>query len=108
MTRFSIDPDGLTAYAHTAIGMAAHLSTAAARTAAADPLLLAPALGLAGADFLVAYRAAHATHLSTLTALTAVLTSMGAGATTATTSYAATDATYATALDATGRLEALP
>lgn len=101
MTRFSIDPHGLTAYSRTAIGMAAHLSTAATRAAAADPLLLAPALGIAGADFLAAYRAAHTTHLCTLTSLTTVLTSMGAASGTATTAYAATDSTYAAALAAT-------
>ncbi|MCU1642626.1 MAG: hypothetical protein JWN03_2901 [Nocardia sp.] len=100
MHRISIDPPGLTTYASTATTMAAALAAAAARTAAADPLLLAPAFGLIGSDFLTTYRAAHTGHLTTLTSLAAVLTTLGAATTGAATTYVATDTTYATALQA--------
>ncbi|WP_067562055.1 type VII secretion target [Nocardia acidivorans] len=100
MHRITIDPDGLTRYASTATAMAATLATAGARIAAADPLLLAPALGLIGADFLTAYRAAHTTHLTTVGTLATVLTSLGAATASAEATYATTDATYSAALRA--------
>ncbi|WP_330183216.1 type VII secretion target [Nocardia sp. NBC_01503] len=102
MHRITIDPDGLTRYASTATTMAATLATATTRIAAADPLLLAPALGPIGADFLTAYRAAHTTHLAALGTLATVLTSLGAATTGAEASYTTTDAAYAAALCATG------
>lgn len=101
MTRISLDPHGLTTYASTATTMAATLATAATRAATADPLLLTPAFGLIGADFLTAYRAAHATQVDTLSSLTAVLAGIGVATTTAETSYVATDTTYAAALRGT-------
>ncbi|MEV6771474.1 DUF2563 family protein [Nocardia sp. NPDC051030] len=100
MHRISIDPDGLAAYSNVAELMAAHLSATATRAAATDPLLLAPALGLIGADFLTAYTAAHTTHLTSITDLAAVLTTLGTTSTTAATTYTATDTTYAAALQA--------
>ncbi|MEV6071676.1 type VII secretion target [Nocardia sp. NPDC052001] len=103
MHRITIDPAGLTEYATTAAAMAATLAGATLRATAADPLLLAPALGPIGADFLTTYRAAHATHLTALADLTTVLASLGAATIGAETAYSATDTAYATALRANSR-----
>ncbi|WP_194852887.1 type VII secretion target [Nocardia sp. SYP-A9097] len=103
MHRITIDPDGLTNYAATATAMAAALATATTRAAAADPLLLTPALGLIGADFLTTFRAARTTHLAALGTLATVLTSLGAATTGAEAAYLTTDTGYASALKATCR-----
>ncbi|MFI1915232.1 type VII secretion target [Nocardia sp. NPDC020380] len=101
MHRFTLDPDGLATYATTTARHSATLTAATTRAAAAGPLLLAPALGLVGADFLTAYGAAHTTHLTTLESLATALTSLALATTTAATTCAATDITHATALRAT-------
>lgn len=103
MHRFTLDPTGLAACATTAARHSAALTAATTRAAPADPLLLAPALGLIGADFLTTYAAAHTSHLTTLESLATVLASLGLATTTATTTCAATDTAYATALRAATR-----
>ncbi|WP_405133366.1 type VII secretion target [Nocardia sp. NBC_01388] len=97
MHRISIDPEDLTTYASTAATMAAALTAATVRATAADPLLLTPAFGLIGSDFLTAYRAAHTGHLTTLGSLAAVLTTLGTATTAAATTYVGTDTRYANA-----------
>lgn len=101
MHRITLDPKAIAAYAATAHTMAATLATTATRTAAADPLLLAPAFGLIGADFHTALTAALTTHTTTLTDLSTVLTSLGLATTGSATACTTIDAANAAALRTT-------
>lgn len=100
MHRLTVDPNGLTTYATTAQLQATDLATAAIRGAAANPLLLAPLLGLIGADFVAAYTAAHTGHIATVGRLSTVLTSMGHTSTGAADLYIAIDTARTNALRA--------
>ncbi|WP_084523040.1 type VII secretion target [Nocardia inohanensis] len=101
MHRILLDPNGIAGYAATAHTMATALASTAAGTATADPLLLSPAFGLIGADFLAAFTAALTTHTTTLADLSAVLTSLGVATTGSSASYTLTDATHAAAVRTT-------
>lgn len=98
MYGLTVDPDALTAYAATAQLLSGDLATASVHGTAADPLLLAPLLGLIGADFVAAYAAAHTGHFATIATLSAVLASMGCTTTGSAAAYATGDSTRATAL----------
>ncbi|MBL1075002.1 DUF2563 family protein [Nocardia sp. 2] len=100
MLGLSIDPDSVTAYTATAHLLAGDLTAASILAATADPLLLTPAFGLIGADFLTAFTAAHATHTATLTTLSATLTGIGSTAAASAAGYRSTDTGHAAALRA--------
>ncbi|MFI6870006.1 type VII secretion target [Nocardia sp. NPDC050406] len=102
MYGLTVDPDAMTAYAATAHLLSADLATAGTHGAAADPLLLAPLLGLIGTDFVAAYTAAHAGHLAAVGALSTVLASIGCTTTSSAAAYVATDRSRARGLLAAG------
>ncbi|MFD4181645.1 type VII secretion target [Rhodococcus sp. NPDC058514] len=102
MTEFSAVTEGIRAYGATASSMAAQVETAALGAAAAGPILLGPAFGLIGGDFVAAFATAHGGHTAALTNLAQVLGSMSAAAHASAAAYDSADLGVATGLSATG------
>ncbi|NNH71565.1 ESX-1 secretion-associated protein [Nocardia uniformis] len=95
MTEFSVDPEGVRAFAATQGGVAADIAAAGNLDTVAGVAAMTPVFGLIGADYLALYAVAEVLHAEDINALSGRYAHVGQTASGSATTLETTDAAFA-------------